>query len=446
VLCRGLDSDSPCVPYNIIAIFTGHRHAAKSKTVPAGTGLNEEDINFMDYVMPPSGHINDTDRNSYGFSIVYLDGGQMSIKTKTCTDPDPQNDNEKKCEDNSWSTQTLNYSIGVMDEPDSFRFTVGRNMQSSDGSISSWDSIISRPFSGDTELGGGVAHAYIDSHDTDDKTDIIMVGIDSQPGPKRFYYRIGFNILGEGQGGGFDSWSSIKYSPNIGDLAAGAGAAAADLNENGRTDLILMYVDAPKGANQFRYMVGWDLDAAGNPANWSEIIHGPSPGNLSAGGGTAIADINGNGSLDLLLMDIDAPDGPDNFRYTIAWDLDTEGNPASWSEIIHGPSPGDFSAGGGAAIADIDGNGVHDLLLMSMDSPDGPNEYRWVIGWNLNKSGVPESWSDVRQGPSPGDTSLGAGATIFDTQLGHQPSLFLMGIDDPLGEEISGGCQSLSSQ
>jgi hypothetical protein len=437
----------PGVPYNTIAFLTGHNHKPELIDVPAdGKDLNGSDITFKDYVNISSGgkYPNTGSPGFYGFSIAQLDGSQMIINTKTCTDDDPDNDNEKECLDNSWSTQTLNYSIGVMDEPDSFRFTVGRNMQS-DGSISSWDSMTNRPFSGDTELGGGVAHAYIGGDDRYNKTDIIMVGIDSQPGPKRFYYRIGFDYL-ELQGGGFNSWGSIKYSPQIGSLAAGAGAAAADINGKGGTDLVLMYVDAPKGANQFRYMVGWDLDAEGNPESWSEIIHGPSPGDLSAGGGAAIADINGNGSLDLLLMDIDAPDGPDNFRYTIAWDLDTEGNPASWSEIIHGPSPGDLSAGGGAAIADIDGNGVHDLLLMSMDSPDGPNHYRWVIGWNLNKSGVPESWSDVRQGSSPGTLSIGAGATIFDTELGSQQALFLMDIDDPLGERITGGCQSLNSQ
>ncbi len=163
----------------------------------------------------------------------------------------------------------------------------------------------------------------------------------------------------------------MKYSPNIGSLTAGGGAAAADIDGNGKPELILMYIDAPDGADQFRYMIGWNLDTEGKPTYWSNIVYGPSPGTLTAGGGAAIADIDGNGRLDLLLMSVDNPDGPNQFRYTIGWNLDTEGNPKHWNDIIHGSSPGFRTTGAGAAITHSQGGTQLDLLLMAIDDPLG---------------------------------------------------------------------------
>jgi hypothetical protein len=75
-----------------------------------------------------------------------------------------------------------------------------------------------------------------------------------------------------------------------------------------------------EGANKFWYQIGWDLDTNGNPDSWSSSIGGPELGKNHDGGGAAIADIDGNGKLDLLLMDIRDPDGANKFWYSIGWD------------------------------------------------------------------------------------------------------------------------------
>jgi hypothetical protein len=371
VLCRRTDNDSyksTCVPYNVLAFITGHNHnpAFVEPINKVGKDGKGNDVKFDNYVMQSSGAAYSDGK--YGFSIMRLDGNLLTMRTKTM-----RMKKEGKKDVVGWSTHKKLYTLGIKDEPDSFRFTVGRNLKS-DGTTDSWDSMINRPFSGDTEFGGGAVFTDID-HNTSDinPSDIVLVGIDSQPELKRFYYRIGYNLK---KSGNFSSWGSVKYSPNIGSLTAGGGAAAADIDGNGKPELILMYIDAPDGADQFRYMIGWNLDTEGNPAKWSPIVHGPSPGTLTAGGGAAIADIDGNGRLDLLLMSVDNPDGPNQFRYTIGWNLDKKGNPENnkWSPIVYGHSPGGLTAGGGAAIThsqDSQGGTQLDLFLMAIDDPLG---------------------------------------------------------------------------
>jgi hypothetical protein len=229
------------------------------------------------------------------------------------------------------------------------------------------------------------------------------------------------------------SWSSTVHSPNIGNEDAGGGTAIADINGNGKPDLLLMGIDDPKGADKFWYMIGWDLKTDGKPSSWSSTIHSPDIGNDNAGGGAAIADINGNGKPDLLLMGIDDPEGANKFWYMIGWDLKTDGKPSSWSSTIHSPDIGKDNAGGGAAITDINGNGKPDLLLMGIDDPKGANKFWYMIGWDLKTDGKPSSWSSTVHSPDIGKDNAGGGAAIADINGNGKPDLLLMGIDDPKG-------------
>jgi hypothetical protein len=53
---------------------------------------------------------------------------------------------------------------------------------------------------------------------------------------------------------------------------------------------------------------------------------------FNEGSGIALADISGNGRLDLIVFMIDGvPDAPNVGYYRIGWDLDTVGRVSSWS-------------------------------------------------------------------------------------------------------------------
>jgi hypothetical protein len=60
-------------------------------------------------------------------------------------------------------------------------------------------------------------------------------------------------------------WSPVIPVPGwFGWENQGAGIALADLNGNGRLDLIVFHIDNPGGENRGYYRVGRDLDVNGN--------------------------------------------------------------------------------------------------------------------------------------------------------------------------------------
>jgi hypothetical protein len=230
-----------------------------------------------------------------------------------------------------------------------------------------------------------------------------------------------------------ESWTAGTKVDGVSYSNEGGGTAIADINGNGKPDLVLMGIDAPEGANEFRYKVGWDLRNDGTATSWSSPIHVAGPGDLNAGGGAAIADINGNGKPDLLLMAIDNPEGPNNFRYKIGWDLKNDGVASSWSTVFQVDAIGDLTEGGGAALADINGNGKLDLLLMGIDAPKGPNQFRYKIGWDLNSSGQAANWSSALAVEGVGDLAEGGDATIADINGDGKLDLVLMAVDSTTG-------------
>ena len=133
-----------------------------------------------------------------------------------------------------------------------------------------------------------------------------------------------------------------------------------------------MGIDNPEQDNSFWYVIGKNLDKSGVAASWTAKIAAPCYlGWSTAGGGAALADINGNGKPDLVITSLDSPSGANTFWCYIGWDIDINGHVAGWSSKFIGPSPGNITKGGVTAVADIDKNGKLDLLLMSIDDPYG---------------------------------------------------------------------------
>ncbi|MFC1977957.1 PKD domain-containing protein [Chloroflexota bacterium] len=289
----------------------------------------------------------------------------------------------------------------------------------------------STPRLGKYNDGGGTAIADIDNNGF---LDLLLMGIDDSEGVNTFNYMIGWNLDTAGCPTGSRGWSDIVAVPGIGDETAGGGAAIANINgdNEGRPDLVLMGIDDSEGENVFRYRVGWDLNSSGIANNWSEVIQVEGIGWETAGGGAAIADINHNGKLDLLLMGIDNPEGANEFRYRVGWDLNSSGIANNWSDVISVEGISPRTAGGGVAIADINGGGL-DLILTGIDDLVGANHFRYRIGWDINLDGTNSDWSDVISVEGVGHETAGGGAAIANINQYGGLDLVLMGINDSEG-------------
>ena len=86
--------------------------------------------------------------------------------------------------------------------------------------------------------------------------------------------------------------------------------AVADLDRDGRPELIVFMIDNPAGRNQGFYRVGRKLDAGVVTGGWGAWT--PIPDWFSfenQHGGVAVADLDGNGRPELIVFMVDKPLG-----------------------------------------------------------------------------------------------------------------------------------------
>ena len=216
--------------------------------------------------------------------------------------------------------------------------------------------------------------------------------------------------------------------PGVSSHAQGAGMAVGDLDGNGRPEMILMAYHHAKGGNTFRYKVGRDLAPDGTATSWGQVIEVAGVGKEALGAGAAMADINANKKLDLVFMAYEK----NLFRYKVGWDLDAGGIASSWSDVVEVAGVGDLAEGAGAALGDIDGNGRPELVLMAYDSPEGPNSFRYRIGWNINPGAVTDNWTGEIV-PGVSEVAEGAGIGVVDLDGDGVPEIVLMGTQKQKG-------------
>ena len=152
---------------------------------------------------------------------------------------------------------------------------------------------------------------------------------DAPAGANNFRYRVGMNLDANGNAA---SWGNIVEVGGVGWEGQGAGITFTNLDNNPRPEMLLMAYDNPSGPNTFRYRVGWNVDAAGNAASWAPYITVPGVGNEGAGADLDVADLDQNGRPDLILLAYDDPSGPNGYRYRIGWNLDGAGATGDWQD------------------------------------------------------------------------------------------------------------------
>ena len=219
----------------------------------------------------------------------------------------------------------------------------------------------------------------------------------------------------------------------------GAGVAIADISGNGQPDLLVFRVDAvPDGQNAGYYRIGWDIDAAGRVTGWSPWLAVPDwfPW-FNAGADVTVADVDGDGVLDLVVLMVDGPAGR-NQGYYRSGPLNADGTVTTWRTWV--AVPGWYfweNQGAGIAVADLDGDGTPELVVFAVDNPPEQNGGYYSVGWHLEGCRPIQGWGPWQAVPDwrfwEGQDAAAVVANLGDAGMPH---LVVFTVDNPPGASV----------
>jgi hypothetical protein len=280
------------------------------------------------------------------------------------------------------------------------------------------------------DLGGGRQH-------------LVVLMVDNGPGQNRGLFRVGRDLDAAGKAtGGWTPWIDVPgWFPWENQ---GADVAVADLGGTGGADLVVFMIDNGPQQNRGLYRVGKALDADGNvTGGWTPWIDVPEwfP-RENQGGGIAVTPPDAQGRRHLVVLMIDNGPGQNRGLFRIGRNLDANGTVAGgwtpWTDV-----PDWFhweNQGGSVAVADLDGDGSRDLVVLMTDNATqagdngGQNQGYFKVGRKLGADGTVARW-DETWSPLPywfSWENQGGGIAVADLQ-GKRKLLALL-VDNPPGQ------------
>jgi hypothetical protein len=274
--------------------------------------------------------------------------------------------------------------------------------------------------------------------DGDGRLDLVVFMIDAPPGPNAGYYRVGRGLV---NGVVTDGWGPWLPVPDWGFWEnAGGGIALADLDGSGSLDLVVFIVDAPEGPNFGFVRVARGLAADGTATGgwgpWQTVPDWPFW--EAQGADCAVADIDGDGSLELVLLVADAPAGTNIGLYRTA-SLAANGTASGWTPWTAVPDwTADDNAGVGITVGDLDGDGVPELIVLAVEVQPQANRARYTVGWRLDGRGRPaDGWGPWAEVPDWHFwENQGVAFDLVDVDGDGEAELAVLCVDNPEGQNL----------
>jgi hypothetical protein len=279
--------------------------------------------------------------------------------------------------------------------------------------------------------GAGVALADLNN---DGKQDLIVLMVDNPPDKNRGLYRVGRSVDAQGKvAGGWGNWIEIPDWFSFDNQ--GAGVAAADLDGDTRPELIVFMIDNPVGQNQGYYRVGKKLDADGNVSGgWGPWIAVPDWFPFeNQHGSIALADLDHDGRPELVVFMIDNPQQQNQAYYRVGRKLDADGNvTGGWGPWIAVPDWFSWeNQGAGVAVADLHNAGKSDLIIFHIDNAIGQNQAFFRIANDLGVDGTVAGEWDGWLGVPDWFSWENQGGGIAVGKLAGKHKMFVLAVDGP---------------
>ncbi|MEU1204322.1 galactose oxidase-like domain-containing protein [Nocardia sp. NPDC005825] len=211
------------------------------------------------------------------------------------------------------------------------------------------------------------------------------------------------------------------------------GIAVADLSGQGALDIVVLMVDDPAGQNSGNYRVGHALAADGTVGEWGPWLAVPDWwGWENQGAGIAVGDLNGNGRPDLVVFLVDNPAGQNQGYYRVGRDLAPDGTvTGGWTPWQQIPDWYGWE-NQGADICLTRIDGEPVLVVLTVDNPDGQNSGRFRLAKGLAADGSVGQWTPWLEVPDWwGWENQGAGLTVADLDGDGRPELIVFTVDHP---------------
>lgn len=260
--------------------------------------------------------------------------------------------------------------------------------------------------------------------------ELIAMAFDAPEGLNSIRYRVGYGLDANGVPA---HWGEQIQGPTMGERGQGAGVAVANIGGSPRPDAVFLVQEPRQDGNVFIYVVGFDLDEAGKPATWGDLHAIEGPRGSIDGAGVDVADVNHDGRLDLIVMSHGGPSNGATFVVQVGFGLDaTSGVVESWGPRSATAGVGDRAEGAGIVAQDFDGDGDLEVAMMAYDAPTGQNRFR-IVHHALGRDGLVGAQLGFGEVAGVGDKAHGAGLTSGDLDGDGRHELITLAYDAPEG-------------